>query len=335
MRNFTRQLLTEWRRLELPFEGKKYIVAVSGGTDSVALATALAELSSRGKLRHRFVIGHFDHALRGAESEADARFVNELAGRLGLECVVGKAPGAEMSGAGDIEQRARNQRYGFLYQLSEKTGAAAVLTAHTLNDQAETLLLNLIRGSGLEGLAAMKKVRPLAPGSEILLVRPLLGWAGRAETVEYLRAEEVEARTDSMNEDPRFTRVAVRQRLLPVLEEFNPNIVRTLANTARLLRQEESLLEGLLQADPEFGRLVAGPEVKELLKLPDAGLFRVLRGWLVAERGDLRGLESVHYAAIRSLVRSRKSGRVVELPNFERVIKSGGRLVFEKLKVEK
>ena len=154
MNNFVRNLLTEWRSLNLPFEEQTFVVAVSGGADSVSLALALSELKRRKKLNLRFVAAHFNHDLRGRQSDEDEKFVRELAGKFGFELALKKG---NIAGEGNLEQNARVARYEFLTETAENLRASGVLTAHTLNDQAETFLINLIRGSGLEGLGARQR----------------------------------------------------------------------------------------------------------------------------------------------------------------------------------
>lgn len=345
MHDFTRNLLTEWRKLNLPFSERVFVAAISGGADSCALALALDDLRKREKLNLRFVLAHFNHRLRGAESEADEKFVRALAVRYDFELAVGH--GEDLRGEkGNLEQAARRARYDFLRGVAENLRAAGVLTAHTVNDQAETFLLNLIRGSGIDGLSGMKPVRSLESGVEspesdekselrtpkfqIDLVRPLLRWAKRADTENFCHANALEYRYDSMNEDLAFKRVRVRRVLLPLLLDFNPKIVETLANTANLLRDENELLN-------ELTREFEGAEIAvgELKKLSSALRRRVLRLWLARARGDVRRLETVHLEAIENLVLSEKSGRLVELPGGESVRKKDGMLAFGKTKVEK
>ena len=158
MNDFVRNLITEWRKLKLPFEGKTFVIGVSGGADSVSLALALRDLKTRGKLNLRFVVAHFNHVLRGKESDLDEDFVRELAAQNDFELALGRG---RIVSTGNLEQKARNARYDFLTKTAENLKAHGVLTAHTLNDQAETFLINLIRGSGLEGLGGMKPVRVL------------------------------------------------------------------------------------------------------------------------------------------------------------------------------
>ena len=255
MQNFVRNLLTEWRKLKLPFDDETVIAAISGGADSVSLLLALHELRERKKLNLRFVVAHFNHHLRGDESDEDERFVKSLAGRFGFELALGK--GEIVHEAGNLEQNARESRYKFLAETAENLDAPFVLTAHTLNDQAETFLFNLLRGSGLDGLGGMKPQRslewkvkskesaesPIANRqSSIQLVRPLLNWAKREDTENFCHLNEVEFRYDSMNEDLKFNRVRIRKVLLPLLKDFNPKIVETLAKTAELLRADAEQL---------------------------------------------------------------------------------------------
>ncbi|MDM7921989.1 MAG: tRNA lysidine(34) synthetase TilS, partial [Pyrinomonadaceae bacterium] len=231
MHKFVRSLVTEWRRLGLPASDESAVVAVSGGADSVSLLLALAELRKRKKLDLRFVVAHFDHGLRGDESTSDERFVAELAAGLGLEYACGKG---KIARSGNLEQNAQAARYDFLLRTAKEHRAFGVLTAHTQNDQAETLLMNLIRGSGVEGLAAMPPVRAFKD-SEVVLARPLLRWATREETEAFCAESGIAFREDAMNRDPAFSRVRIRKEVIPLLRTFNPKIVASLARTAGLM----------------------------------------------------------------------------------------------------
>ncbi|HEY0049030.1 MAG TPA: tRNA lysidine(34) synthetase TilS [Pyrinomonadaceae bacterium] len=349
MNNFVRNLLTEWRRLNLPCEDETFVVAVSGGADSLSLALALDDLKKRKKLNLRFVVAHFNHNLRGAESEADEKFVKDLAAEYDFELALGRG---DISEKGNLEQSARVARYDFLTGVAENLRARGVLTAHTINDQAETFLLNLIRGSGIEGLSAMKPLRLLeretrrrgdaqtetqdlssnsalsTQHSALILVRPLLGWAKRSDTENYCHAEKIEYRYDSMNEDLAFRRVRIRRVLLPLLQDFNPKIIARLAATAALLRDEHDELEKLANHQLNQANKDELP-TRDLTNLSPAIRRRVLRAWLASRRGDLRRLDLKHLEAVERLIFSRKSGRFVELPGGETVVKTNGKLVFK------
>jgi len=202
MHKFVRSLLTEWRRLGLPVEGEKIVVAVSGGADSVSLLLALDELRKRKKIQNELIAAHFDHGLRREASDADAEFVKTLAEGLGVRCIVGRG---KIASKGNLEQNARRARYQFLQKTAVESRATAVVTAHTINDQAETFLFNLVRGTGPDGLAAMPPDRELGDG--IILARPLLRWPHRAETDAFCNDMDDEPRSYTMNEVPAFNRL--------------------------------------------------------------------------------------------------------------------------------
>lgn len=347
MHKFVRNLITEWRKLDLPFADAKILVAVSGGADSVSLLLALSKLRELKKLRTEIVVAHFNHQLRGEESENDEQFVEELAENLDFRFICGKPEIKIQNQKGNLEQLARNYRYKFLSETAIELGAFCVLTAHTLNDQAETFLFNLLRGSGIDGLSAMKAKRSLEPGvwslkpeeeskseirnlkSEIDLVRPLLNWAKREETEMFCRENGVEFRQDAMNDDLKFARVRIRKELIPFLQTFNPKIVETLAKTSILLGEEA---EVLAVQNNDIEEVLS---LKKMREMPKAERLRYLRIWLKMRRGDLRRIEFKHLEAIEKLILSEKSGRFIELPGNGKITKSCGKLSFELNIVEK
>ncbi len=327
MHKFVRSLITEWRKLDLPFGDATIVVAVSGGADSMSLLAAIHELGKLKKLEGlRIIVAHFNHGLRGEESDADEAFVRDRSNEYGFEFV---AKAGKLVRRGNLEQNARDARYKFLSGVASANGAFSVLTGHTKNDQAETLLLNLIRGSGSVGLAGMRRVRKLDEG--VLLVRPLMSWAIRDDTVKYCLDHKIDIRTDPMNADETFTRVRIRNAVLPLLAEINPRIVSTLANTADLLLDHAKSETG---ADANSGAtdVLLLEDIKDL---PRAKLYSEIRFWLRVKRGNLRSIELKHIEAVERLVLSRKSGKTVELPSGGRISKHGGRLSFSNIKVEK
>ncbi len=337
MHKFVLNLLTEWRKIGLPFEDAAIIVAVSGGADSMSLALALDDLRKRKKLNLRFVIAHLNHGLRAAESDQDERFVKDFAGKYGFELALKNADASRKEG--NLEQNARDARYQFLKETAENLQANIVLTAHTLNDQAETFLINLIRGSGLAGLGGIRSRRQIAENnSEIELVRPLLKWATREMTEEYCHDCVFDYRYDSMNEDLAFQRVRIRKVLIPLLKDFNPKIIESLAKTSFLLQADYDALEKISELTIDLESLLGKNGEKLDLKMRDLdNLFpsvrrKILRDWLKSQRGSLRSLDSKHLEAIENLLFSRKSGKIVELPNGEFITKEKGKLSFSKKK---
>ncbi len=332
--------MLEWKRLELPVEEVRGVVAVSGGADSVALLLAVDELLKDGRLAVDVTVAHLDHGLRGDAGREDASWVEAMADSLKFEVELGRARVKERVAIerDNLEQAARSARYQFLAEVAGECGARVVLTGHTMDDQAETILLRLLRGSGSEGLGGMEAVRALTSSSDILLARPLLGWARRAETEKYCRERGVEFRTDEMNEDERFVRVRVRRRLLPLMAEFNPRVVESLARTAELLRGDGAVLKmaagELLEAAREKGKAgddafasVAGSlSVNILARAPRAVRRRALRLWIAEGRGSLRRLELVHLSGVEKLLAGERGGRVAELPGGSFIERRRGRL---------
>lgn len=346
MHQFVRNFITEWRRLELPFKDETVVAAVSGGADSVSLLLALDDLVRRKKLGIRLIAAHFNHKLRGEESEMDEEFVRGLTGERKIEFVAGAAYIPEF---GNIEQNARVARYKFLSETAANLRANIIFTGHTINDQAETFLSNMIRGSGIDGLSGMSPIRnmdaetlshdqdsrdktpellPFGP-NKMLLVRPMLRWAKRKDTEGFCVDQGVNYRYDTMNEDTAFKRVRIRKILMPLLEDMNPKIMETLARTAELMQHACD------QRRPD----ATDPDEKlafaDLLFLSQPKLYDRLRHWLASHRGTKRQLQLIHIKAIERLITSSKSGRIVELPDGGRVVRSGGYLAFEDNRVEK
>ncbi len=360
--NFARRLLAEWKRLDLTQGDVQtethIVVGVSGGADSLALLLALDELRKARRLRLSITVAHLNHALRGAESAADAETVRGVAAALGCEAAIEMVDVAALATRtkDNLEQAARRARYEFLHATAGARGAAHVLTAHTLDDQAETFLLRMVRGSGAEGLGAMRAVRPLQDAStgqhgvqdgreataeasdetsaRTLLVRPLLGWARRGDTEEYCRVRGQPFLHDEMNDDLRFARVRVRRELLPLLRAFNPRIEETLTRTAALLRDDATALErcAAILLDEAVSTHFAGEAptlaIAVLKAAPPALQRRALRLWLKDARGHLRRIDEVHVRAVQSLLAGERGGRVAELPGGGRVERRRGELRF-------
>ncbi|MFN2481517.1 MAG: tRNA lysidine(34) synthetase TilS [Pyrinomonadaceae bacterium] len=353
---FAGRLLAEWRRLGLPLDGARVVVAASGGADSTALLLALEELRGRGLLSIELKAAHLDHGLRGEAGERDERWVEGLARGLGCGFVSARASVASRAreSRDNLEQAARRERYEFLTRVAREWGARVVATGHTLDDQAETVLLALLRGSGADGLGGMKPVRPVSEGEpSVVLARPLLGWARRAQTQGYCEARGVSSRADAMNEDESFARVRVRRRVLPLLETFNPRAVEALARAAGLLRADAEALgreacrllveatdlgarpRGVKRDEPagkNIGRAAtedAPPlRVEALAEAMPAVRRRALRLWLGRGRGDLRRVELAHVCAVEKLLEGARGGRVAELPGGGRVERRGRWIFF-------
>lgn len=249
--------------------GAPGVGAFSGGPDSVALAHLLVQLLREGAFP-KLTLAHVNHQLRGPDSDADETFVRQLgvqwqSATPQLQCRTTRInTPAKVEESGDnLESAARQLRYDWLVSVAREQGAAWIATGHTADDQAETILFRLLRGSGLHGLGGMPERRPLADGID--LVRPLLN-VRRADVVAYLQEHRLDYRLDASNQDVRFTRNRLRQELLPVLaDRFNPAIIDVLNRLGEQARAVQELVVDLA------GRLLAEAE------LPRAGHLVILR----------------------------------------------------------
>jgi len=262
------------RRLFAP--GDHLLVAVSGGPDSVSLLAVLASLAPSWRLRLSAL--HVNYGLRGEESEEDERFVSRLCADLGVPLVCERVDLRHADGLPkglSLQARAREARYAALRRAAVALGAGKIALGHTADDQAETLLMWMLRGSGAAGLAG---IRPLREG---LYVRPLLG-VSRAGVLAYLKAKGLAFRTDSSNAKPLYLRNRVRHELLPLLKQFNPALVDALTRQAAILRDEDLCLEQWAlewinrHVQRGGGRTMTVPRT-ELLGLPIALQRRVVR----------------------------------------------------------
>ena len=215
--------------------GGRVVAAVSGGGDSVALLHLLAELAARGVVTLAG-LAHVNHRLRGSESDEDERFCRDLASRFGVPCLVESVAVADVARSRrvSVEQAGHQVRHAFFGRAAVELGADRVALGHTVDDQAETVLLRLIRGAGAAGLSGM---RPRAG----LLVRPLLS-VSRAELRRYLADRGIAFREDASNDDRRVPRNRVRHELLPHLRTYSPKIVDALAREADIAREDEAWL---------------------------------------------------------------------------------------------
>lgn len=297
--------------------GSRLLVAVSGGQDSMALLDALHSLSDSCRLD--LTCAHFDHGLRGAESAADAEFVRDHCVDLGIRFIIGRAEAAMPPGD---EAAAREARYAFLSEALLSAGGDAVAVGHSATDQAETVLLNLVRGAGIGGLSAMREDSVLRLGAASLrLIRPLLA-VTRDDLGQYCLGVGISARIDSSNESDAYTRNRVRRRLMPMLRTFNPAVEDSLARLARNSAQAEDFLEA--KADRHAaGHITEGDDGVAVSRgagsLPPAVASALLRRAVSMVRGDLRDIGQVHIDQLAEML-ARGSGRSVDLPGGIRAV---------------
>ena len=287
--------------------GGRVLCAVSGGLDSMCLLDFMTRQPS-------FSVGaaHFNHCLRGAEADRDEEFVRDHCGKRRIPFVSGSGDTRLLAEKEDlsIEEAARRLRYEFLNKAAEDGGYDAILTAHHADDNAETVLLNLVRGTGSAGLAGIPQVR----GN---ICRPFLR-IPRAELAAYAAAHGVPHVEDSTNDDPdAAARNALRSSVMPVLRQINPKCVENIARTSAILREEsdalESMARGLMNQIKELPDGVSVPCLM-LTEVPQAVAERAVLQLIAQVAGHRKDLTAAHVLAVLDLARGRTEEKEVSLP---------------------
>jgi len=297
--------------------GDRVLVAVSGGPDSVALLHLLNSL--RDELQLDLEVAHLQHGIRGRESEDDARFVAGLANdlRLPFHLKVVNIPAMKAAAAkGNVEQLARQERYRFFTEMAEGRKLNKIATGHTLDDQAETVLMWLLRGCGMKGLGGISPLRCLDNESDsaVRLIRPLLA-ISKTEILEYLREAELPYRNDGTNKDAALLRNWIRLELLPeIAEKIGSGFQRRLGSQADLLRDEDDLLDRIARATLETVRAPGGLDRAAFVKQENGLQRRMLRLWIAESRGHLRGLDYDHVEDLIDLIARGKPQSRLSIP---------------------
>jgi tRNA(Ile)-lysidine synthase len=303
-----RQTIQEHQMFE---RGHTVLVAVSGGADSMVLLQALWQL--RDLLALRLCVAHLNHQMRPNALE-DARFVETTAHRLGLRCICDRSdvPTYQRQHKLSPEDAARRVRYAFLQATAAQLGAERIAVGHTADDQAETVLLHLLRGSGLRGLGGIAPVHGR-------IVRPLMQ-VSHADIVAYAQAHRILFRDDPSNDQRQYTRNRIRLDLIPALRQhYNSRLVPALCRTARLLADDEAALQAIAHRHFLAARLAAVPgavplQIDALTPLPLGLQRRVLREALAEVMGGLQGVTATHIAAILALLQSEARNKWLGLP---------------------
>jgi tRNA(Ile)-lysidine synthase len=324
VRQTIRKVRNTISRYDMISHGDSVVVAVSGGPDSVCLLDILYQLKD--DLGLKLVVAHLDHGLRPDEDEAETRFVKSLAGSLQLPFETKKAGSLMEQHESSLEERARDVRYRFLEEALQKFSARKIAVGHNLNDQAETVLMRLIRGSGPSGLAGIPPLR------DEKIIRPLIE-VSRNEVESYIEEKGLKYVTDISNLEPRYLRNSIRLDLLPQLRKYQPRIVELLGQTAGIMRKDEECLEEMAKAwvkgQDESGD---GRELRFHLssfkKLPEALKNRVIRYALRETGGSLRQVGLRHIEAVKRLAASEKPQAMANLPNHINIRKDYDALVF-------
>ncbi len=291
--------------------GDIVIVALSGGADSCALLLSLIGLANAYGLK--IIAAHFNHGLRGAQSDEDEAFCRRLASKFGLVFEAGKIKSSTVPKGVSPEDYYRRKRYEFLDQAAANHGANKIALGHHLQDQAETVLLNIIRGSGLDGLKGILPIR------EHKYIRPLME-VSRMEIIHFLQKANVEYREDASNARNVYLRNRIRNELIPCIKEkYNPRIEQSLARMAEIIRRDDDLINGYV------GKILESPfvhktqdqisfSVRYFQELHAALQFRLVKTLLEAMAPPGGGFSSVHVQSLVHLAVSGASGKRISLP---------------------
>ncbi len=307
-----RKALATIKKYDMIAPGEHVLVGVSGGADSMALLRVLLEMKAA--LDIRLTVAHLDHMLRGEDSLREAEFTAFQAQKLGVPCIVERRDVQSFRCRQNLslQEAARRVRYDFYDDAARRTGATKIALGHHADDQAETVLLWLLRGAALGGLAGIPPVR------ENRFIRPLLQ-CSRRRIEQYLEDIRQEFVPDSSAGELHYRRNKIRHELLPLLrEQYNPNIVETLARTAELVQQDDEALEHVVRQ--ALQECVQDGEGGTVLSLDGLGRFstalqgRIMREAVFRVKGDTRGLTMQHIDALCSLLAGGGSSRTIQLP---------------------
>jgi tRNA(Ile)-lysidine synthase len=305
------------KRHSMLCKNDRLLLCVSGGPDSIAMAHAFCEIAKGTGIK--LFIAHVNHSLRGIESDRDQIYVENTARRLGLPVIIKKADtlGFSKEHGLSIEDAARRLRYDFFVKAAKENKINVIATAHTRDDQVETVLMRVIRGAGLRGLRGILLERDIG---DIRIIRPLID-VTRKQVTEYLVSQRCRPRSDKSNSDIRFFRNKVRLKLLPILErDYNPRIRSVLSNFAETANEDYEYLR--INHKMIFDKLAN----RTRTGIVDIALPGLKRQHMSAKRGIVRnaieslssGLDNIdyrHWQEIDSLIDSRPSGSRVDLPN--------------------
>lgn len=326
-----KEVETTVKKFNMLKDNDRVVVGISGGPDSVALTYILSKLKKRGLYLH---LAHLNHMLRKKEADEDCEFVQNLARKLkcDLTCKKINVPEFAKENKLSLEDAARRVRYKFLLSVARENRATKIALGHNRDDQAETVLMRFLRGSGISGLRGMPAKRKF---DDCFIIRPLSGLT-RKQIIDFLTKKKISYRTDSSNLENIYTRNKVRNQLLPSLEkEFNPNIKEMLINFAENITSDVDYLEKsgfkkFKSLRKTIGKGEIALNAKKFLALHKALQKRVARLAIKELKGDVRRIDYRHWKEIEDLFENRPQNSIVDLPGGISVAKKATNLIFYK-----
>ena len=329
MANLFERVLKTIRNYDMLKSGDTVLVAVSGGSDSLFLLLALNHLKSKLKLK-KIIICNLDHGLRGQESSEDSLFVKKIVEDLNLG-FIHKIINLSVKKSKDLstEEIAREERYKFFINAAQATRADVIATGHTLDDQAETILMRLIKGSSMKGIVGISPVRN---EKTVRIIRPLFELEKR-EIEKYLDDRGVGYRIDSTNLTPIYFRNVVRSEIMPFLEKYNPRLKRVLCNLAEHLREDFEFIKeakSVIQHKIAHSKDRLEIKLKDLVVQPRALQKEILRDSLDKIGGEVKRLSFRHWKEVEQLIAHKRKGACLDLPGDIRITRTAVSLVFQK-----
>lgn len=308
------------KRYNLIDKNDRIVVGVSGGPDSVALLYLLNNLSK--ELRISLHIAHLDHMLR-KDSHKDKYFVEKLAQRLKIPFTASEINIKKIANGASIEEEARNARLGFFFKLAKDIEANKIALGHTLDDQAETVLMRILRGTGLYGLSGILPKRDIGGHC---IIRPLIELR-RRDIESFLKRKKIKPCIDASNLEDIYFRNKIRNRLLPLLEkDYNKNIKEVLSNMSESIGYDYDYLSRV--ATDAMGHIKTRFDLNRFLRLHPAIRRLLLRMGIAVLKGDTRRITFQHIREIEDLILKRPINSVVDLPEGISVIKKKGNISF-------
>jgi tRNA(Ile)-lysidine synthase len=335
--NLSQRFWSALEKWEILDPDEPVLIGVSGGADSVALLMLFSSADAPGMSRHPIHVAHLNHQLRGEESNEDEAFVGALAKKLSVACTTERVDVGQLADQRgvSIEQAARDARFAFYEKVCLQQGIRAVALAHHADDNVETVIHRLARGTGMRGLAGIRPTRPLAPGSDIRIIRPLLCFR-RADILSYLESIGVIYRQDTTNASAAYTRNRIRHEILPLLRDrLNPQVEDAILRLAEqasgldayLVETAERMLESLIVESSEDQLVLHSPS---LARKPRVIQNQLVRQAILRMGVGERDLTYSHINLIVDLASEAAGTKSLDLPGQLHVSRKYTRLVFQR-----
>ena len=329
-KNLIKKVLNTMERFDMVESGHKVLVAVSGGPDSVFLLHALYALKDTVNIK--LSVGNLDHGLRGRASEIDSKFVRHFSESLNMPFVYKKVNREVYKNRKlSKEEIARKERYAFLIKTAKKLGIETIATGHTLDDQVETILMRIIKGTTLKGVMGIPAVRY---EDGIKIIRPLID-INKQDIEIFLTEGVIPCRTDHTNLEDVYFRNKIRNRVLPYLAKYNPRIKDAITNLAESLREDFEFIEDerrrrKIPFHREGNRLALS--LKDIVIQPKALRKEIIKDALSKAGSNIKKLSYRHWKDVDNFIKTRQKGKSIDLPGGIRISKTQSSLEFFKLK---